>query len=126
MASTSLAPPQPLAAPRDSRPAAHGLEYDVTIVGAGAIGCALAREFSASRPSLRICVVEQAGGPAAHQSGRNSGVVHAGFNPPTGSLKARLCVEGNRLIREYCHARNVRFRDVGTVVAALDDDEVER
>ncbi|MBI3972673.1 MAG: L-2-hydroxyglutarate oxidase [Chloroflexi bacterium] len=98
----------------------------MTIVGAGAIGCALAREFASQLPSLKICVLEAEGGPAAHQSGRNSGVCHSGFNPPPGSLKARLCVEGNRLMREYCRARNVAFKDVGTVVAALSDVEATR
>jgi L-2-hydroxyglutarate oxidase LhgO len=102
------------------------MDYDVTIVGAGAIGCALAWELISRYPSLKICVLEQAGGPAAHQSGRNSGVAHSGFNPPTGSLKARLCVEGNRLLREYCRARRVAFQDVGTVVTAVDDVEVGR
>ena len=102
------------------------MDYDVTIVGAGAIGCGLAREFIAHYPTLKICVLETAAGPAAHQSGRNSGVAHAGFNPAPGTLKARLCVEGNQLLREFCHAHGVAFKDVGTVVVALNDLEVER
>ncbi|HEX2032627.1 MAG TPA: L-2-hydroxyglutarate oxidase [Chloroflexota bacterium] len=98
----------------------------MTIVGAGAIGCALARELSRRFPSMKIGVLEAAGAPAAHQSGRNSGVAHAGFNPAPGSLKARLCVEGNQLLREYCREKRVAFQDVGTVVAALSDVEEER
>lgn len=102
------------------------MDYDLTIVGAGAIGCALAREIAGKYPSLRICVLEQAGSPATHQSGRNSGVAHSGFNPAPGTLKATLCVEGNQLLRAYCRARNVAFQDVGTVVCALNDVDVER
>jgi L-2-hydroxyglutarate oxidase len=102
------------------------MDFDVTIVGAGAIGCALARELATTRPSLRICVLEQAAGVAAHQSGRNSGVCHSGFNPAPGTLKARLCVEGNQLLRDFCRVKGVAFKDVGTVVAALTDVEAER
>jgi L-2-hydroxyglutarate oxidase len=102
------------------------MDYDLTIVGAGAIGCALARELSARHPTRRVCVLEAAAGPAMHQSGRNSGVAHSGFNPAPGTLKARLCVEGNQLLREYCRARNVAFLDVGTVVVALTELDEER
>ena len=102
------------------------MDYDVTVVGAGAIGCALARELSAQWRSLRICVLDAAAGPAMHQSGRNSGVAHSGFNPAPGTLKARLCVEGNQLLREYCRDKNVAFQDVGTVVCALNDVDEDR
>jgi len=102
------------------------MDYDVTIIGAGVIGCALARQIALDYPTLRICVVEAADRPAAHQSGRNSGVCHSGFNPAPGTLKARLCVEGNRLMREFCNSHSVRFQDVGTVVTAVDDVEIDR
>src|SRR5215213_1964155 len=102
------------------------MDYDVTIVGAGAIGCAIAREIIQRYPGKKVCVIDAAGAPAAHQSGRNSGVAHSGFNPAPGSLKARLCVEGNRLIRDYCREKGVAFQDVGTVVVALTDVEEER
>ena len=102
------------------------MDYDVTIIGAGAIGCAIAREVGLRHPGLKVGVIDGAGAPAAHQSGRNSGVAHSGFNPPPGSLKARLCVEGNRLLREYCRQKGVAWQDVGTVVVALNDVEEER
>ena len=104
----------------------HGMDYDVTVVGAGAIGCAIARELALRSPGLKVGVVDAAGAPAAHQSGRNSGVAHSGFNPAPGSLKARLCVEGNRLIRDYCREKGVAFLDVGTVVVAQTEVEEER
>ena len=55
-----------------------------------------------------------------HTSGRNSGVVHSGFNPKPGTLKARLCVEGSRLIRQYCKDRGIPCEQVGTYVVAVD------
>ena len=102
------------------------MDYDLLIIGAGVIGCALARQISLDHPKLKICVVEASDRPAAHQSGRNSGVCHSGFNPAPGTLKARLCVEGNRLMREFCRSHSVRFQDVGTVVTAVNDVEIER
>ncbi|HEV2123474.1 MAG TPA: L-2-hydroxyglutarate oxidase [Chloroflexota bacterium] len=102
------------------------MDFDVTIIGAGAIGCALAREIARQHPLLRICVVEAEPAPAMHQSGRNSGVCHSGFNPAPGTLKARLCVEGNQLLREFCHSHSVAFQDVGTVVTAVTEVEIER
>src|SRR5688572_3899188 len=102
------------------------MDYDLTIIGAGVIGCALARQISLDHPKLKIAVLEAAARPAAHQSGRNSGVCHSGFNPAPGTLKARLCVEGNRLMREFCHSHSVRFQDVGTVVTAVNDVEIDR
>jgi L-2-hydroxyglutarate oxidase LhgO len=73
-----------------------------------------------------VAVLEAEAGPGMHQSSRNSGVCHAGFNPAPGTLKARLCVEGNRLLREFCRERNVAFKDVGTVVCALSAAEADR
>ena len=102
------------------------MDYDLIIVGAGAIGCALARELADQKSALKICVLDAEAGPAMHQSGRNSGVCHSGFNPAPGTLKARLCVEGNQLMREFCREKGVAFNDVGTVVAALSDVDEER
>jgi L-2-hydroxyglutarate oxidase len=102
------------------------MDYDVTIIGAGAIGGSLAREVAQRHPALRLCVVEAAAGPGAHQSGRNSGVCHSGFNPAPGTLKARLCVEGNRMMREFCRSHSVPFQDVGTIVTAVNEIEVGR
>ena len=66
---------------------------DILIIGAGAVGCAVARELS--RYKLKVVVVDKEYDVAAGTSGRNSAVVHAGFNNKPGSLMARLCVEGN-------------------------------
>ena len=69
--------------------------YDVIVIGAGIIGCALARELAGRFGKVLLSDKEESVG--FHTSGRNSGVVHSGFNPKPGTLKARLCVEGSRL-----------------------------
>ncbi len=72
-------------------------KFDVVIVGAGAVGCAIARELS--RYQLKIAVFEKESDVAAGTSGRNSAVVHAGFNNKPGSLMAKFCVEGNEALK---------------------------
>src|SRR2546427_535879 len=96
--------------------------YDVVIIGAGVVGCALAREFAGCLGRVLLLDKEEAVG--LHTSGRNSGVVHSGFNPKPGTLKAALCVEGSRLIRQYCKERGVPCEQVGTYVVAFDEANV--
>src|SRR5438093_719256 len=98
-----------------------GPGYHIAIVGGGVIGCALALALGSR--FKRIVVLEKESAPGMHASGRNSGVVHAGFNPKPGTLKARLCVEGNRRLGEYAQANWVAFRRVGTFVVARNDAE---
>ncbi len=97
--------------------------YQAIIVGAGVIGCAVARALAARRPSWKILVLEKEPDVARHTSGRNSGVIHSGFNAAPGTLKARFCVEGNRRLREYCRTRNVTMLEVGTVVVAVEPED---
>ncbi len=85
------------------------------------IGCALAVVLASQY--RRIAVIEKEATPGLHASGRNSGVVHAGFNPKPGTLKAALCVEGNRRLAEYAQANDVPFRRVGTFVVARNETE---
>lgn len=96
--------------------------YDIAIIGGGIVGCALARALGARFD--KVLVLEKEGGVARHTSGRNSGVVHSGFNPTPGTLKAKLCVEGGRLIRELCRDRGVRCEQVGTLVVAVEEREL--
>jgi L-2-hydroxyglutarate oxidase len=100
------------------------MRYDVAIIGAGVVGSAVARDLSL-RSQARIAVLEKEQEVAQHTSGRNSGVVHSGFNQESGSLKAQLCVAGNRMVREYCPARGVPLMHVGTLVVAHGSAEIE-
>ncbi len=96
------------------------MSYDVAVIGAGVIGVAVARAIVQDDPKLKVAVFEKEAACAWHTSGRNSGVVHAGFNLKPGSLKARFCVEGNRRLSEYCQANKIPYLATGTVVVALD------
>lgn len=70
--------------------------FDVIVIGGGVIGCAVARATLLQQPGLRVCLIEKESGLGEHQSGRNSGVVHVGYNQKPGSLKAKFVVEGSR------------------------------
>lgn len=92
------------------------------IIGAGIIGIAIAREL-AKRGRGPVTILEKESGLGRHASGRNSGVIHSGINQKPGSLKAKMCVEGSRLLREYCRKRNVPMRECGTLVVARTEEE---
>lgn len=96
-------------------------DADVVVIGAGAVGMAAARALSLR--GRRVLVVEKEPGPAMHQSGRNSGVLHAGYNLKPGSLKARFCVEGGRMLRAFCEERRVAVRPGGILVVARSEAE---
>jgi L-2-hydroxyglutarate oxidase len=99
---------------------------DVVVIGGGIVGLATARRLLLDRPGLHVAVVEQEPRLAAHQSGHNSGVVHAGLYYAPGSLKARLCREGKAELEAYCSERGIAFERVGKLVVALSEDEIER
>jgi L-2-hydroxyglutarate oxidase len=99
-------------------------ECDVAVVGAGILGLAVARELSTRHPGLSVRVLEREDAVARHQTGRNSGVVHAGIYYPPGSLKARLCVEGARALYEYCERSGIEHERCGKVIVALDQGEL--
>jgi len=92
-------------------------EYDVAVVGGGVVGCAIARELS--RYQLSVVLLEKESDVARGTSGKNSGVVHTGFNVPTGSVKARLNVLGASMFEDLCTTLNVPFKRVGKLVIAL-------
>ena len=95
--------------------------YDIVIIGAGAVGCAVARELS--RFDLKIAVLEKESDVAAGTSGRNSAVVHAGFNNKPGSLMAKLCVEGNEGFEKVCSELDVPYKKTGKLVVAFDESD---
>ncbi len=97
--------------------------YDVIIIGAGAVGCSIARELS--RYDIRILVLEKECDVAYGTSGRMSGVVHAGFNNKTGTLMAKLCVEGNKGFEEICKELDIRYKKTGKVLVAFDEADMK-
>lgn len=94
------------------------------VVGAGILGLAIARELTIRFPGVAVTVLEKEGRVAAHQSGHNSGVVHAGVYYPPGSLKASLCRRGAGQIREFCQQHGVRFRELGKLIVAVAEQEL--
>jgi L-2-hydroxyglutarate oxidase LhgO len=100
--------------------------FDTVVVGGGILGLATARELLTRRPETRLLLLEQEGELARHQSGHNSGVVHAGLYYAPGSAKARLCREGKVLLERYCAERGIPVDHVGKLVVALTDDELPR
>jgi 2-hydroxyglutarate dehydrogenase len=101
-------------------------ECDVAIVGGGIVGQAVAREILSRRPGARLCVLEAEPRIGAHQTGRSSGVIHAGIYYVPGSLKAQLCVEGARALYDYCDDKGVPYKKSGKLVVAVDETELDR
>src|SRR5258708_3700737 len=98
-------------------------QANILIIGGGVVGCAIARAVSSRWQD--VFLVEQFPRLGMATSTRNSGVNHSGIYYPKNSLKAWLCVEGNRLTYEFCAKHNVPFRHCGKLVVASDAHEVE-
>lgn len=95
----------------------------IGIVGGGILGVAIARAL-VRRGAGDVTVLEKEDGLARHQTGRNSGVVHAGLYYAPGSLKAQLCQAGRVLLRDYCLERGLPYREAGKLVVAVDATEL--
>ena len=100
--------------------------YDVVVIGAGIVGLATAMTISRRHPALRIAVLEKEAEVGLHQTGHNSGVIHAGIYYPPGTQKADFCSRGAAMLRRFCDERGVEYRLCGKVIVALDDSEVPR
>ncbi len=98
--------------------------YDIVVVGAGILGLATARELLNRRPQLRLVVVEKEMTLAAHQTGHNSGVLHAGLYYQPGSLKARLCLAGKAALEQYAQERGIEVQRCGKLVVASESEEL--
>ena len=95
----------------------------IGIIGGGIVGIALARALAQSGTD-DVTVFEKEHRLAAHQTGHNSGVVHAGLYYASGTLKARLCVAGRAALRDFCRQKNLPYREVGKLVVAVDESEL--
>jgi L-2-hydroxyglutarate oxidase len=98
--------------------------YDVAVIGGGLIGLATAYRLLGTKPGLRLAVLEKEPELARHQSGRNSGVIHAGLYYTPGSLKALLCREGMELLKEFADDHEIPYQLCGKLVVALNEHEL--
>lgn len=98
----------------------------VGVVGGGIVGLAIARELTRRWPGTKVVVLEKEDRLGAHQTGHNSGVVHAGIYYKPGSLKAELCTRGRLLLKEFCAERGLPYEECGKLVVAVDPSEVGR
>ena len=98
-------------------------KIDCAVIGAGVVGLAIARELALAGREVIILEAENAFG--THTSARNSEVMHAGIYYPTGSLKARFCVAGRKLLYQYCAERGVNHKRIGKVIVACDEQQLD-
>jgi len=102
--------------------------YDFVVVGAGIVGLTLAAELRKKFPQQTIAVFEKEADLGKHASGRNSGVLHSGIYYSPGSLKARVSVEGRRLMKQYCEEHDLPIHNIGKVILPVrdgDDQQLE-
>jgi len=100
-------------------------KYDYMIVGAGIIGMTIAYELKQQNRDLKIAIIDKEEDVAKHASGRNSGVLHAGFYYTADSLKAKFTVEGNKLMKEFCKQNDITVKATQKIVVAKDETEVQ-
>lgn len=97
---------------------------DVAVIGAGIVGLATTLALKEQYPNAKIIVIEKETGVAKHQTGNNSGVVHAGIYYKPGSHKARLCLEGVRLLKDFCETHGLSYDRCGKVIVATKETEL--
>ncbi len=100
------------------------ITYDYAIVGAGIIGLTIAFELIKKNSDLKIAILEKEPEVALHASGRNSGIIHAGFYYSEDSLKAKLTVTGNTLMKEFCSENKIQVLNSEKLVVAQSNNEL--
>src|SRR5664279_3860370 len=100
-------------------------QSDYLIIGAGIIGLAIARELHSRYPDSSIVIIEKEPDVAYHSSGRNSGVLHAGFYYSADSLKAKFTRDGNFAMKDFCRQKGLKLNECHKVVVAKDESELE-
>lgn len=102
------------------------MNCELAIIGAGIVGAATALEMKTRYPELDIAIFDKECKPAAHQTGRNSGVIHAGIYYKPGSKKAQFCKAGNAATKAFCDEHDIPYETCGKLLVATSDVEVER
>lgn len=102
------------------------MKYDFCIIGAGIIGCATAYKILEQNPGASLLLLEKESGPGRHQTGHNSGVIHAGIYYAPGSLKAKLCRDGLRETKAFCNEYGIAYNQCGKLIVATNSLELTR
>jgi L-2-hydroxyglutarate oxidase len=100
--------------------------YDFIVIGGGIVGLATAMELLSIRPGAGVLLLEKESAIARHQTGRNSGVIHAGIYYAPGSLKAQLCRRGAAATKEFCDEHGIRYETCGKLLVATNETELQR
>ncbi|MEO1203758.1 MAG: L-2-hydroxyglutarate oxidase, partial [Pseudomonadota bacterium] len=100
--------------------------YDYAIIGGGIVGLSTAWQLKQRLPEASIILIEKEAAVSMHQTGRNSGVIHAGIYYPPDSLKARLCREGVTATVEFCQQHGVDYEQCGKLIVATHESEIDR
>src|SRR6266567_3670366 len=97
---------------------------DFLVIGGGVVGLSIARELKSRFADSRVALIEKEAECGLHASGRNSGVIHAGFYYTADSLKARFTRQGNLALHAYCEEKGIPVRKCGKLVVAKDESEL--
>ena len=100
------------------------IQNDICIIGSGIVGLATAYELTNKHPNKSISILEKESGPAFHQTGHNSGVIHSGIYYKPGSLKAINCRQGKKSMEEFCAEEGIDHEICGKVIVALSTSEI--
>lgn len=98
--------------------------YDITIIGAGAVGLSVAYALTELRPGLKLAIIDKEERESMHQTGHNSGVIHSGIYYQPGSLKARNCIRGYRMLLEFAEKYDIPHEVCGKLIVATDKEEL--
>jgi (S)-2-hydroxyglutarate dehydrogenase len=102
------------------------MQYDIIIIGGGIVGLATAHKLKETRKDLNIALLEKEDSLANHQTGNNSGVIHSGLYYKPGSLKALNCINGYKMLLDFCNTESIPYELCGKIVVATREDELER
>ena len=100
------------------------MKYDIIVIGAGIVGLSAALKILEKNPALKLLILEKENQVAKHQTGNNSGVIHSGIYYKPGSLKATNCLNGYKMLLDFCNKNNIRYDICGKIIIATSDKEI--
>ncbi len=102
------------------------LKYDISIIGSGIVGLSAAYKIKERNPGLNILLIDKESGVSRHQTGNNSGVIHSGIYYKPGSLKAKNCTYGYKLLLDFCDRYDIEYDICGKIIVATNQEEIDK